>query len=113
MIKINLLPPEIHVAEVRRQLSLAGGIAGGLVVLCLMGFWVTLFVKGKRLEKDLVQAQEELRKYQAIVDKVKELEATRNQLQARRDVIQQLLKGRLIYPKFFEDFMTLLPPEIW
>lgn len=113
MIRINLLPPEIHVAEVRRQMSIAGGALGGLVVLGLMGFWASLFVKGKQLEKDLVQANEELRKYQAIVDKVNELEATRNQLQARRDVIQQLLKGRLVYPKFFEDFMSLIPSEIW
>jgi type IV pilus assembly protein PilN len=113
MIKINLLPTEIHAAEVRRQMSIAGGALGGLVVLCLVGFWTSLFLKGKRLEREYAQAQEELRKYQAIVDKVKELEATRNQLQARRDVIQQLLKGRLVYPKFFEDFMALLPNEIW
>jgi Tfp pilus assembly protein PilN len=113
LIRINLLPVEIHAAEVRKQISVLGGAAGGLVVLALVGFWGTRVAKAKDLEKQLVQANEELRKYQAIVDKVTQLEQTRNQLQARRDVIRQLLRGRMVYPRFFEDFMQLLPAEVW
>lgn len=113
MIRINLLPPEIHVAEVRRQFAILGGILGGLVVFSMLVFLGTRITLAARLQKDLSLANDELRKYQAIVDQVNTLEQTRNQLKARRDVIQQLLKGRLLYPKFFEDFMGLLPSEIW
>jgi type IV pilus assembly protein PilN len=113
MIRINLLPPEIHIAEVRKQMSALGGIAGGLVVVLLLAFWGSRALKANNLEGELKKANEELAKYQAIVDKVNQLEQTRNQLKARRDVIQTLLKGRLLFPKFFEDFMRLLPDEIW
>lgn len=113
MIRINLLPPEIHVAEVRRQFALLGGILGGIIVFSMVVFLGTRIAKASKLQKDLAQANDELRKYQAIVDQVSALEQTRNQLKARRDVIHQLLKGRLLYPKFFEDFMALLPNEIW
>ncbi|HRY30586.1 MAG TPA: hypothetical protein P5079_11200, partial [Elusimicrobiota bacterium] len=106
MIRINLLPPEIHVAEVRKQAAIAGGILGSLLVMSMLSYWGTRVMKVRRMEKDLALAQEELRKYQAIVDKVTQLEQTRNQLQARRDVIKQLVKGGLLYPKFFEDFMA-------
>jgi len=113
VIKINLLPPEIHVAEVQKQFSILGGIAGGILAVVLLGFWGMRHMQTVKLQKELTVANAELTKYQAIVDQVNQLEATRNQLRARYDVIQQLLKGRLIYPKFFEDFMAQLPSEIW
>lgn len=113
MIRINLLPPEVHAAAVRKQMSVLGGILGGLAVLGMLGFWGTRLVRANELEKQLEDANVELRKLQDIVDRVNQLEQTRNQLQARRDVIRQLVKGQLVYPKFFEDFMALIPSEVW
>jgi Tfp pilus assembly protein PilN len=113
MIKINLLPREIYAEEARRQLKMAAIATGAVVVLLMLGIWSLRFVKLRTLDARLIEANADLRKYQAIVDQVNELEQTRNLLRARRDVIQQLLVGRLIYPKFFEDFMALLPSEIW
>ncbi|MBI4395838.1 MAG: PilN domain-containing protein [Elusimicrobia bacterium] len=113
MIRINLLPAEIHVAEVRRQIRVAGIVLASLIVTAFLGFWGLRYTKAKSLEKKMAEANAELKKYQAIVDRVSQLEQTRNQLKARRDVIQQLLKGSLTYPKFFEDFMSLLPGEVW
>lgn len=113
MIKINLLPPEIHVAEVRKQLSVLGGIVAGIIVLVMMSFWLVRHLKANKLETQLVQANEELTKYQAIVDRVNQLEQTRNQLRSRWDAIQRLMQGRLTYPKFLEDFVANLPADIW
>jgi Tfp pilus assembly protein PilN len=113
MIRINLLPSEIYVTEVKVHLRKASFIFVGMIVLILLAFWALRLQKADKLESDLADANSDLRKYQAIVDKVNELEVTRNQLRARRDVIKPLLVGRLLYPKFFEDFMAVLPSEIW
>lgn len=113
MIKINLLPREIYVEDARRQIKTAGvAVAGFLGVIMVVAYLYQISVK-HREEVRNVELNTELRKYQAIVDQVNELEQTRNLLRARRDVIQQLLIGRLVYPKFFEDFMHLLPSEVW
>jgi Tfp pilus assembly protein PilN len=113
MIKINLLPREIYIEDARRQIKAIGVSAAGLVVISMLGIYAwKLNVKRKEDAKN-VELNAEKRKYQAIVDQVNELEQTRNLLRARRDVIKQLLVGRLVYPKFFEDFMALLPSEIW
>jgi len=113
MIRINLLPEEIQADEARRQISVALSSLGVLLAVLMVAVLVIRMAQAKSLEKDVARAQEEERKYQSIADRVNQLEEKRRQLQARRDVIQQLLKGRLVYPKFFEDFMNLLPTEIW
>lgn len=113
MIKINLLPREIYIEDARRQIKAVGVSAAGLVIVSMLGVYAwQLNVKRKEDSKN-EELNTEKRKYQAIVDQVSELEQTRNLLRARRDVIKQLLVGRLVYPKFFEDFMSLLPSEIW
>lgn len=113
MIKINLLPREIYIEDAKRQLRSVGvSLVGGVVILMLGVYAWKLNVK-RKAEAENDRLNGELRKYQAIVDQVKELETARNLLAARRDVIQKLLIGRLIYPRFFEDFMKLLPSEVW
>jgi Tfp pilus assembly protein PilN len=90
------------------------GIAAGVVVfVVLMAYYASLFAKSKSLAKELVVAQAELQKYEAIDAQVKSYQAQESSLSSRFSVIQQLLKGTLTYPKFFEDFMSLLPGDIW
>ncbi|MGQ0644020.1 MAG: PilN domain-containing protein [Elusimicrobiota bacterium] len=113
MIRINLLPAEIRADETRRQLAVLASAAGVLAAAGLLAVLALRINKANALQRDLVVANEELRKYEAIVQQVEQLQSTKNELQARRDIIQRLLKGRLLYPKFFEDFMSLLPAEIW
>ena len=113
MIRINLLPREIYIEDARRQIKSIGIAVVFFVIAVMLGIYLWQFNVQHREEARNVELNTELKKYQAIVDQVSELEQTRNLLRARRDVIQQLLIGRLIYPKFFEDFMALLPSEIW
>jgi Tfp pilus assembly protein PilN len=113
MIRINLLPQEIHAAEAKKQIAAIGIAAAALVVVALLFIGVWRFSKKVALERDLAIAKDELTKYEAIVNQVNSLEQLKNNLKSRGDVINQLLKGRLTYPKFFEDFMMLLPPDIW
>ncbi|MBK8871453.1 MAG: hypothetical protein IPN19_10515 [Elusimicrobia bacterium] len=113
MVRINLLPREIYAARAQQQLKVVGIAAGGIAFVALMAFYGSLFAKSKSLAKELVVAQAELQKYEAIDAQVKSYQAQESALSSRFSVIQQLLKGTLTYPKFFEDFMSLLPGDIW
>jgi Tfp pilus assembly protein PilN len=113
MIRINLLPQEIHAAEAKKQIAAIGIAAGVAVLIFLLGVGAWRFSKKVKLERDLAIAKDELTKYEAIVNQVNSLEQLKNNLTQRSNVINQLLRGRLTYPKFFEDFMMLLPPDIW
>jgi Tfp pilus assembly protein PilN len=113
MIKVNLLPREIYAARAQQQLQGAGIVVGAVVVLALLAYYGSLFAQSKALTKELAEAQTELQKYERIDAEVKAFQQQESALSSRYSVIQQLLKGTLTYPKFFEDFMALLPPDIW
>jgi Tfp pilus assembly protein PilN len=113
MIKVNLLPREIYAARAQQQIKVVGIAVGAVVVVALLAYYGSLFVKSKALTKELAEAQTELQKYERIDAEVKAFQQQESSLSSRFSVIQQLLKGTLTYPKFFEDFMALLPPDIW
>lgn len=113
MIKINLLPTEeLQQFSKERKKILAGlgaGTVGGLLVLIYMTQYLSL----KSLERDIAKTNAELVKVQPIVDEVARLEAAKAQVTQRRNVIQGLLSGRLLYPKLMEELMTVLPKDVW
>ncbi|MBL0350838.1 MAG: PilN domain-containing protein [Elusimicrobia bacterium] len=113
MIKINLLPREIYADKARRQLASLGVGIGVLVAALLLGFYGLLKKKEISLAKQMNEAKTEESKYQAIANDVQQLEVKKQQLSTRYDVIQRLVTGTLVYPKFFEDFMSLLPADVW
>jgi Tfp pilus assembly protein PilN len=113
MIRINLLPREIYVEDAKRQIKTIAVSVLSAVALLMIGIYLIQFNAKRKADAENIELNTELRKYQAIVEQVEELSRTRDLLRARRDVIRQLLVGRLIYPKFFEDFMALLPSEVW
>lgn len=113
MIKINLLPREIYADKARRQLASLGVGIGVLIAAVLLGFYGLLKKKEISLVKQLGEARMEETKYQAIANEVKQLEDKKAALSNRYDVIQRLVTGTLVYPKFFEDFMSLLPSDVW
>lgn len=113
MIKINLLPREIYAAKARRQLASLGIGAGVLIAVLMLGYYALLKKKETSLMKELDFARAEESKYQAIANEVAQLESKKQQLSTRYNVIQQLVTGTLVYPKFFEDFMALLPSDVW
>ncbi len=113
MIKVNLLPREIYAARAQRQFKVVGIAVGALLVVALLAYYGSLFSRSQSLTKELDAARTELQKYERIDAEVKAAQQQESQLSSRYSVIQQLLKGTLTYPKFFEDFMALLPADIW
>lgn len=113
MIKINLLPREFYAAKAAKQLQLMGVTVLAVVALAMMGHYVMVKAKERTILQQLEEAKAEEIKYKAISDEVQQLEIKKQQLKTRYDVIQQLVRGTLTYPKFFEDFMALLPSDVW
>ncbi len=67
----------------------------------------------RRLQTETVSLKNELERYQPIIAQVDALEAAKVQLTQRKSVIQQLESERLRYPQFIDDFIKLLPGNLW
>lgn len=113
MTRINLLPPDVKAAQARKQQIRIAVVVGGAVIMTMLGLWAMRFGKAASLSRRINTTTVELERYRPIVDKVTSLESTRNQIKTRLDVIQQLLKAGLLYPVFFETFLSLKPNGVW
>ncbi|MBK8574123.1 MAG: PilN domain-containing protein [Elusimicrobia bacterium] len=113
MIKVNLLPREIYAIRAQQQFKMVGIVVGAVTVVALLAYYGSLLARSTSLSKELAAAQTELQKYERIDAEVKAFQQQESALSSRYSVIQKLLKGTLTYPKFFEDFMALLPADIW
>jgi len=113
MIKINLLAPEsIKKEEPKEIIALAVTI---MVVFCAVGIFNYL-IKVRdfaSLESQINQTQNELNKYESIVSQVDALQATKAVLETKKNVINNLMAGRLTYPVFMEELLQLLPQNVW
>lgn len=109
MIKVNLVPAEILAKAQQKQRVLQAGLAGAAVVFLLLALSVGHWVKLKRLDVKLAKGQADLKKLEVIVAKVEEIEKTAAAVRARLNVINDLLKGRHLYPYFMSDFVRSVP----
>ncbi|MFH2069686.1 MAG: PilN domain-containing protein [Elusimicrobiota bacterium] len=113
MIKINLVPQEELEKEAKRKTIILLGAAGSVLVAVGMLYFLTRFAVDRTVTMKLNGLQMQLRKYQNIADEVKRLRDMADTLEKRKGVIETLMKGRLLYPQFMEEFLDLLPPAVW
>lgn len=113
MIKINLLPPEYEQVQARREQKVIFGLGGVVLAVVLLGFYAIEAKKAAALGAKISEAENDLKKYQAIVSQIDQIEADKKRLSAKRDVIRNLNRSRLVYPVFFEDLLPIIPSDIW
>jgi type IV pilus assembly protein PilN len=113
LIRINLLPPEYAAAQAKKEQQLILGTVAGVLVVFLFLFWFIQSRRAARLERQIEEADAELRKFQAIISQIETIENSKKQLLAKRDVIRNLNRSRLIYPVFFEDMLPIIPSDVW
>src|SRR5204862_2272635 len=65
------------------------------------------------LQSEKQSLQSQLNDFRPILDQVTALEQAKVQLTNRKSVIQQLESERLRYPQFMDDFLKLLPGNLW
>lgn len=113
MIRINLLPPEYAQAQSKKEVQILSGSVGAFLVIVLMGFWYIRSKTASNLQQEITEKEADLRKYQSIVSQIETIEQNKRQLLAKRDVIRNLNRSRLIYPVFFEDLLPIVPSDVW
>jgi len=112
MIKINLVPAEILAKAKQKQQILQVSAVAVLGLIILAGVSLAHYWKLDRLERQYAYDQGELKKLQVVVDKVTALEKTKADLKSHLDVIDNLLKGRPMYPYFMSDFVRSVPAGV-
>ncbi len=113
MIKINLLPSESIKKEERKEIF---ALACVIVVICvgLGGVHYTMKLASyAKLKQRSEKTQQELGKYENIVKQVEALQATKNVLESKKTVINTLMTRRLVYARFMEAIVDMLPGNVW
>lgn len=115
MIRINLLPEGLETSSPTKinpavPLSAAAVIP---VTLLLVYHMFILMPKRRNLETEVRGLREDLKRFEPIIAQVEALERAKTQLTQRKGIIQQLENERLRYPQFFDDFVKLIPNNIW
>lgn len=113
MIKINLVPAEILAKARQKQQVVQITVIAVVAAVLIAGVSLMHFLKAGRLEAKLRENEAELAKLAVVVEKVKELERTASAVRARLKVINDLLKGRALYPFFMSDFTKTVPAAVW
>lgn len=113
MIRINLLPQEFFKKEEAKQFGLLIVVVAGSLVILVVGFFFWRKATLNSLITQIAETQAELDKYQAEVARVEELERQKSTLAGKLNVIDGLVGNRLLYPKFMETFVGLIPDKVW
>lgn len=112
MTKINLVPAELLAKAKQKQQVLQAAAIGAMVLVLVLLVSVGHYFRLTRLESQLAKQQETLKKLEVIVAKVEELERQASAVRSRLKVVNDLLKGRQLYPVFMSDFVRSVPPGV-
>ncbi len=113
MIRINLLPAELDSAPTHINPAIPLSVAVILPALILIPIHLNQVANRRRLQTEATSLKSDLDRYQPIIAQVEALEAAKIQLTQRKSVIQTLETERLRYPQFMDDFVKLLPGNLW
>jgi Tfp pilus assembly protein PilN len=113
MIRINLLPAELEAAPSRINPALPLSASVIIPALILVPIHMSQMSTRKRLQTEKQSLSSDLERYQPIIQQVDALENAKVQLTQRKSVIQDLQSERLRYPQFFDDFVKLIPNNLW
>jgi Tfp pilus assembly protein PilN len=113
MIRINLLPAEIEVLETKTHPVVAASVVLVLLVMVLSPISWSLNKRKSDLQNEAASLQSDIDRYKPVAEKVDALEKTKAERQQRKTIIEQLQNERLRYPQFMEDFLKLLPGNVW
>jgi Tfp pilus assembly protein PilN len=113
MIRINLLPAEMEAAPSQINPAIPLSIAVIIPALVLTPIHLGQMATRRRIQTETASLKSELERYQPIIAQVEALESAKVQLSQRKSIIQQLESERLRYPQFLDDFLKLLPGNLW
>ena len=113
MIRVNLLPPMAEAAPTEISPVIPIAVVAGVPLIGLFLFHIKLKKRDTDLRTQAAQLQHQRESLQPILNQVKALDDAKASLNQRKGVIQQLESERLRYPQFMDDFVKLLPGNLW
>lgn len=113
MIRINLIPVEVVKKAQQQRLILLAGLTGSVVILIAIIVFLLRIGVEKSLQAQLIKLEKEIQEYKKVAEDVKKLRDIEKTLSEKKKVIEELKKGTLLYPKFVEEFMVLIPESVW
>ncbi|MBA2311862.1 MAG: hypothetical protein H0V97_03575 [Actinobacteria bacterium] len=113
MRRIDLMPASY--AERRRQRrSLAMvGLAGALVILALVAWWVVLGTQISGEKDRLAEVQARNTSLQAEIDELQRFARLEQEVQERRTALQTALAGDVDWPALLTEVAMVTPGEVW
>ena len=112
MIKINLLSSANIRKEERNDILILAIIAMLIVSAGLASLYFVKFNAYNVVKIRISQTEAELAQYVSIVKQVDELEATKNTLETKRNVITTLRAKGLMYAHFLDDLISVIPSRV-
>ncbi len=113
MVDINLLPKEI-VEQQKLQNLIKLTVFISLFITCVfVGIYILRLSYLTNLNLQSSKLDMELKKLEPILKEVKQLESVKAILQARKDLVENLLNNGLIYSRFMSRLLKLLPERVW
>lgn len=113
MIKINLLPPEIQKKAKRKRLIRLIGLSGLLIVLIIFAIYSQKFLYCQKLTHQLKTIELELKKIEPIVKEIEQRQKEKELLTKKYQVMKDLMRNSLLYPRFLEELVIILPDNVW
>lgn len=112
LIKINLLTSDKIVKEERTEYLTLGYALIVIVAVSLIGMYAAIWTATGKLAKATVAREAELKKYETVVKQVELLQATKKVLETKKNVIDSLRAGALLYPWFMQTLAARTPAGI-
>ncbi len=113
MVKVNLVPSEILVKAAQKQQNVQIFLGVFVVLLGVAGVSFWHLKTAQREEADLAVKERRLAELQVEVALVENLKKGIADLRNRLNVVNNLLKGRRLYPNFMSDFIETVPSGIY
>lgn len=113
MIRVNLLPDDLEIQQAPINPALPLAACAIVPFLLIVPLHLKMKSTDKSLQEDITAKRQKLNSLQSIIKQVQELESAKTQLSNRKGVIKQLEDERLRYPQFMDDFVKLLPGNLW
>jgi type IV pilus assembly protein PilN len=119
MIRINLLGVDRQksrrapVFDIGKRITMACSLILVLAVLGIGYWYFSLSQASRRVDADIVTAQQEAARLQSLLAEVTRFEEQRKQLQARVQLIEELRKGQSVPVQLLDHISKSLPEMLW
>lgn len=110
MARINLLPWRAERREQRKReflMQLGIAAAGAVLAVILWAFWMNLRIDNQNERNAYLQG--EIKQLDAQIAEIKDLEKTKSQLLARKQIIEQLQESRAQMVHLFDELVKTIP----